>query len=720
MPRERRDHQPGEDGFDLRIREARPAVPPADLLERCLATLPAEGVRPQVAHWLRGGPVAGAGPTPASVTPLTAENGMKRTASFWSTWAPVACAAAALVAVGSALALSSTSAPTPGPGPVARKQPVAAKSAFETAAKPSKSSQQSVEKQPVAVEVASVPAAPSHAVPAVAAPETPAGWIREHVAAGEFGKALEVAQQVKAAASRDALLAEIAQAQFQAGEYEGSLSTAGKITSDVARSEALAGIGALPSGAAGGGIALDYDTLIDLIINSAGDRASWDDQGGTGTVRQFPQGVYVDVRGLFNRRAAIAEGQKNLIELRQQAAGSARSENAEVRKSSNLRKVSLNRLEKFAQLRAARGLPPTEDMAVLAGLQRVQYIFVYPETNDVVLAGPAGDWATDAEGRKVSTETGSPVVLLDDFVVVSRYVRDHAGLPFGCLIDPRRENLAKVQEFIQKSSQRSLKPGERDAWLSELRDVVGQQDVRMIGPFDATTHAARVMVEADHHMKLVGIGLEEGTVDVPSYLDMLKLKTNEAAPPMGVLRWWFTLNYQAVQTNAALTAFQIRGQAVQVKSEDMLLRENGEKVGTGKSNELNQAFAHNFTTNFDALAAKYPVYAELRNLFDLTLVAGLMHVGGLDDQAGWHQSYFLGDRKFAVQHGAAPTSVESVINHKVYHNKTIVAQVSGGVSVDPWPMLKKDQLEVDRKGTLDSRRDSNLPVKVGSDAWWWD
>jgi hypothetical protein len=61
-------------------------------------------------------------------------------------------------------------------------------------------------------------------------------------------------------------------------------------------------------------------------------------------------------------------------------------------RSSALRKVSLTRLERELQIRAARGLPADEELQALAGLQRIQYVFVYPESGDVVLAGPAGDW----------------------------------------------------------------------------------------------------------------------------------------------------------------------------------------------------------------------------------------------------------------------------------------------------------------------------------------
>ena len=75
-----------------------------------------------------------------------------------------------------------------------------------------------------------------------------------------------------------------------------------------------------------------------------------------------------------------------------------------------LRKVSLTRLEREVQLLATQGRQPSEAMQTLAGLKRIKYILVYPDTGDIVLAGPAGDWRRDAEGRLVDIEKGAPVL----------------------------------------------------------------------------------------------------------------------------------------------------------------------------------------------------------------------------------------------------------------------------------------------------------------------
>ena len=292
-----------------------------------------------------------------------------------------------------------------------------------------------------------------------------------------------------------------------------------------------------------------------------------------------------------------------------------------------MRMVSLTRLEKQVQLLLAAGRQPSEEMQVLAGLQRIQYVFVYPESGDLVLAGPAGDWTPGPEGILVSADTGGPVVRLDDLVVVLRQMMSGEQAEFGCLINPRQEALARVKEFVSKSNQHAIQSEQRKHWLEQLRDQVGKQDIEVYG-LDPRTRAARVMVEADYRMKLVGMGLEEGVPGVKSYLASITLAPGEAPPPMDVLRWWFTLNYDAVSTTQDRRAFAIRGQGVKVESENEHLTAEGEQIHTGESDDLNRKFAHDFTAHFDALCGKYPIYAELRNLFDLALVGALVRRRG--------------------------------------------------------------------------------------------
>ena len=46
----------------------------------------------------------------------------------------------------------------------------------------------------------------------------------------------------------------------------------------------------------------------------------------------------------------------------------------------------------------AAGQPVSDEMKYLAGLLRIHYVFFYPETGDIVLAGPAEGFAEDPVG----------------------------------------------------------------------------------------------------------------------------------------------------------------------------------------------------------------------------------------------------------------------------------------------------------------------------------
>jgi len=540
--------------------------------------------------------------------------------------------------------------------------------------------------------------------------------ISAHLSAGEFGPARLIVDQVNDAGRRDTLLRRVAEAQMQSGSRYASLNTAFDIQDGQSRSQAMGALAAQPimGGARGGAALADFDSLIDLITATIAPD-SWDDVGGPGAIESFPGGVFVDASGLM-KRIGTASADSSLTALRTSSRSSIG--NRQVRRKSALRKVSLTRLEQHVQLQWALGREPDESMKQLAGLQEIKYLMFYPETGDIVIAGPAGDWKLNSEGRAVSVDTGRPVLQLDDLVVVLRNSFDGDGR-FGCSINPIKENLAAVQAYSRESAKSPIKPSQRDAWLKGLRDRLGRQEISVFG-IDPRTRAARTLVEADYHMKLVGLGLQDGTPGVTSYLDSIRVDTNGAPPALDVLRWWFTLNFDHVKTTKERDAFQFHGSGVKVLSENELLDDRGERVHTGTSDELNQQFAHSFTAHYDALAEKYPVYAELRNIFSLALVAAVIRSEDLAHRIDWEALHWRKLDRFRVALGEAPREVESVINHRVINRKHIVVGVSGGVSVDANHFVSTKSFKVDDYGLMQSSRSSSTPKQSPRDAWWWD
>ena len=77
-----------------------------------------------------------------------------------------------------------------------------------------------------------------------------------------------------------------------------------------------------------------------------------------------------------------------------------------------------------------------------------------PESNDVVIAGPAGPWELDIDGHHVNSATGKPVVQLDDLIACLRNAPRPPlgnGGKFGCAITPRKENLAATKQYMSTS-----------------------------------------------------------------------------------------------------------------------------------------------------------------------------------------------------------------------------------------------------------------------------
>ncbi|MBN8625450.1 MAG: DUF1598 domain-containing protein [Planctomycetes bacterium] len=567
------------------------------------------------------------------------------------------------------------------------------------------------------------------------AAESPAS-VRAQIAAGEFSSAVDAAQRLPAA-DRDGALREVAEAQRRAGAVEAATSTVATIRDDALRGEILGqmfGGGADPfggggqgatgggapmlnlAGALGGGVQPDFESLMDLMTSTIAPE-TWRAAGGTqGEVRPHHSGVLVDAQGEVRPIVNSAEVAR-LAALRRDAARAA-SEPSAVRRSSALRKVSLTRLERELQIRAARGLPVEEELHALAGLQKIQYVFVYPESGDVVLAGPAGDWYFGRENRPLAVETDRPVVLLDDLVTLLRREFTSGG-SFGCSIDPTPTGLEQLTAFVTESAKRPLPVGGRPKWTEELGRRLGTQVVSMHG-IDPTSRAASVIVEADYRMKLLGVGKEESIPAVPDYLKLVADTKAGKPPGLDLVRWWFTVDYDTVLTSPDHDVYELRGQGVKLLSENEFLAGQGQRVSTGQATDPNRAFAANFTQHYAALGQKYPIYADMQNIFDLAVVCSVLRQDAVCDRIGWRRSGLMSPQVFATSTGAAPTKVDTVAQSRELSKTLVIATASGGVTVDVAGIARPDALQIDSREQLAKVRRSQRPAIVPDRGWWWD
>ena len=552
-------------------------------------------------------------------------------------------------------------------------------------------------------------------VGAADAPSKPnrAEQVAAHLAAGEFGPALDLAKQAKTPAEQAALLNNVAAAQQNAGETSAATGTMRSVARSGGRG---AGAGHQSgSGAFGGGGSIaDFTTLMQLIQeNTSGKWEQVDGEGGT--MSPFPTGVKVAPNGLLHRLSI----QEHTGELASLGASARKADlNADVSRRSDLRMDSLTRLEKAVSQRLADGQSVPETMAQLAGLSQVKYVFVYPESNEIVLAGPAEGWQYNAQGQPVALSTGRPTLQLDDLVTVLRTFASGSA-DFGCSINTRDAGVRALTDFVQKSQSKGpISSTSVRGWVNQLQQKLGRQDIEVWGvPGDS--RVARVIVEADYRMKLIGINKLDAGKEIPSYFDLLPVAQQKNVNTMDALRWWLTMKYDGLSHSADKSAFEIHGSSVLCQSENQFVTADGKHVPTGQSEATNRLFAQNFTTNYDKLAARDLVFADTQNVFDLALVSALIQHENLDDKAKWDMGSFAPHGAYTPARYAVPKEVDSVVNHRVYNGKDIVVQAAGGVKGDVISVVKNKELNTvsPRLGNVaQAAKAAELPAG----RWWWD
>ena len=451
------------------------------------------------------------------------------------------------------------------------------------------------------------------------------------------------------------------------------------------RTELPSNAGAAPAPATpelNGGTNADFSELIDLIQAQTGDDEDWEQFGGDGTINSFESGIRVDATGLLVRARKLDQ-RRELSELQQIDRPADLS--AALQQPTDLRVVSLRDIEAIVAASIAAERPVPAAARYLGGLTRVQYVFA--QDGDICLAGPAEGWSYDKAGRAIGTASGRPVLHLDDLVVVLRSL-DRAG-QFGCSIDPRQENIRAVQNVIASTGGRSLSPAGTRAWTNRLEDALGRQDVSVHG-VPADSRVARVMVEADYRMKLIGAGEFDAVPSIPSYFDLLAAHPEHIGGSFRGLRWWLTLDVDAIAADESGRAFAIDNCSVLCRSENQLLQADGQRVGTGTAEPMNELFAANFTEHYAELAATQPIFAELQSVFDLSLVAAIIDREQLDLAAGFDRGCLASGGAYQTARYPVAREVESVVAHRVYPGGRVVVQAAGGVDV-PVASLATDE-----------------------------
>jgi hypothetical protein len=414
-------------------------------------------------------------------------------------------------------------------------------------------------------------------------------------------------------------------------------------------------------------------------------------------------GVAVDANGAIER----AE-QRDLLELRDARRAVLEGLAGDIAKPSKLRKISLRRLDALLAAHASQNKSLTPEVLNLAGLQRVEYVFAYPENNDLVLAGPAEGWLVDDAGNVVGANSGAAVLQLIDLIAALRTSDTLvAGEMISCSIDPTP---AGLQQFARLMRGSRTSPSAQ--LLRQMEQAVGPQTITLTG-VSPESHFAQVLVAADWQMKRLGMGLAASPVDgLTSYLELLKDKPR-AMPRNAMPRWWIAYGERPVERDDEGLGWRISRPGIQVCTAAGRLQADGRIAAQLESDPLAKQWADAMTAQYDQLAIVEPVFGQLRGCMDLALVTAVFAAGDLLTQARLELPMLLDDARLQLAAHHVPKTVASHAS-AIRGRRAWVVSISGGVELDVARV-------VNVAGVQAEVREARMHASPNSaKSWWWD
>jgi len=440
--------------------------------------------------------------------------------------------------------------------------------------------------------------------------------------------------------------------------------------------------------------------------NRGGGSGNIGDTEDIGSANTNRGGVLVNPSGVLSRDSVPDVGQLSRLQLN--VAKRSYTISGDISAPSTMRCISLNRLEK--SIVEANGWI-SDEQAFLAGIHRITHVFYFPESKDIVIAGPAESWFPGPDGTMVSRQSLQPVCELQDLVVALRTYAPgkEVSEAIGCSIDPTEEGSARLQQF-----QASFNGSDRREFIRGVRNSIGVQTISVHG-IPATTNAAQLMVAADYRMKLIGLGLDNKPV---SRLVTFIERTMPNAPD-AAFRWFFVPDYESVVLTEDRTGMELVGNGVKLVAENEIVSSSGERtVVSGELDPGSAAYTRSFTQLYPQIARQAPVFAQLRNWIDMLICAAHIQREDFYGKSGWTMEFFGCEEKYPLEVFSVPQAVEPLVGQAQRGSLTL-APVGGGVVIDAEQALGAENVKADNDKKI-AERQKKIALNLPEGVWWWD
>ncbi|MEY3174044.1 MAG: hypothetical protein RLZZ436_1958 [Planctomycetota bacterium] len=400
-----------------------------------------------------------------------------------------------------------------------------------------------------------------------------------------------------------------------------------------------------------------------LAVPAAAQQGGGGPGGGGGG--QLPGGILIRADGLIDGAAASIPA-AGLRQRRQQAE---KLLPEALRTPSVHRSVSLRRLDVELSRLLADSEPLPADIRFLAGLTRIDEI-VFDESGDVVISGPAEGFAPASGGRVMGLETGRPVLCLEDLLTALRAPEILERC--GCSIDPDSARLAESQAWLRaNATPATLQVAQ--ARMEHMIRLMGRWNVTTFGvPEDSRMSLS--MVEADYLMKRLAIGVERsGVGGLKSTLQLAKPGDNM------MRRWWFTAAPGYLSSSADRSLWLLSGPRFQLLAQEEIMASDGTLIDADDLRGSSEEFARLFNERREELVRRHAAFADLQNLFDVLVVAGLLRGAIEGGQLSWTPQVLTSEGLLSTAGYVVPRQTLPLLNTRQSPGGPLIGAFSGGV-----------------------------------------
>ena len=194
------------------------------------------------------------------------------------------------------------------------------------------------------------------------------------------------------------------------------------------------------------------------------------------------------------------------------------------------------------------------------------------------------------------------------------------------------------------------------------------------------------------------------------------LATAQSVASNALQRWYFLPDYRCLRVSEDDLAIELVGQGVRLAGADEVVLPDGRRMSADRASQASKLFTTAFTSKYPEIAARRPVFAQLRSLIDLSVVAAWLQEHDGYGKAAWGAETLRDESAYPIETVQPVVQVETAIN-AVWRGPRLITPIGGGVTIQPRMALDPANLLMDEEETV--AKAHATASAIPADRWWW-